>query len=225
MSRNYPDKAVCPECGWVHDFTVNPVINAETEPELKQKLLSGELFTTTCPECLNTFRVIFDCLYHDPARKLMIQFCHPDKTETYRRIFDELCMENPSFDNYVLRIVTGYYDLVEKIQIVENGLDDRVIEMCKRFTAGNLSDKVSYVIDDVKFFVDDEGVKSLALFSEEGPQSVLPLHTELYDIMSDMLELADIEPLDPYIVDVNWSKEASELIRKAEKELSDGYVS
>ena len=225
MPNHYPDKAVCPECGWVHDFTVYPVVNAETDPELKKKLLNGELFTTTCPECLNTFRVIFDCLYHDPDRKLMVQFCPPEKTETYRKIFDDLNQENGIFKDYTLRIVNGYYDLVEKIQIADNGLDDRIMELCKRFTAGNLSNKVSYELYDVKFFVRDDGVRNLALFSEEGPQNVLELHDELYELMSDLLKNIDIGDLDPYIVDAEWSNKAAEKIKEADSKPSQEYVS
>ncbi|MBQ1342016.1 MAG: CpXC domain-containing protein [Erysipelotrichaceae bacterium] len=225
MPNHYPDKAVCPECGWVHDFTVYPVVNAETDPELKKKLLNGELFTTTCPECQNTFRVIFDCLYHDPAKKIMIQFCLPEKTETYRKIFDDLCQDSTKFKGYTFRIVTGYYDLVEKIQIRDNGLDDRVMELCKRFTAGNLSSKVGYDIYDIKFFVRDDGIRNLALFSEDGPQNVLELHDELYEMMSDMLEQLDLEDLDQYIVDAEWSNKAAEIIKKADSRPSEGFVS
>ena len=51
MSRNHIEKVTCPGCGKEADFTVWDSVNTTLEPDLKEKVLTGDLFKFTCPEC------------------------------------------------------------------------------------------------------------------------------------------------------------------------------
>ena len=41
----------CTECSCAHSVNYFPNVNVGEEPELKDKILDGSLFTWTCPEC------------------------------------------------------------------------------------------------------------------------------------------------------------------------------
>ena len=62
----------CPNCGKAFEVEAVAAINTERYPELKERLLSGELFLRECPHCGARTLAKFPLLYHDPAEKLMI---------------------------------------------------------------------------------------------------------------------------------------------------------
>ena len=64
----------CPKCSESDTAEVWTSINSSTNPDEAQYLIDGFLFSWTCPACGHTATLNYDCLYHDPARKLMIQY-------------------------------------------------------------------------------------------------------------------------------------------------------
>jgi len=68
------EKAIinCDECGKEYEFNYYRSINVSLEPELKDKVISGEIFKSTCPHCGRTTYIPFPFLYHDMEHKLMI---------------------------------------------------------------------------------------------------------------------------------------------------------
>ena len=63
---------ICKRCGGRGQYEPVPAVNCATSPELKEKLLSGELFIRECPHCGARNLVTFPLLYHDPQEHLMI---------------------------------------------------------------------------------------------------------------------------------------------------------
>jgi len=51
MSKEHTEIITCPECGKKSDFTVWDSLNTMIDPEEKEKIINGELFRFTCPEC------------------------------------------------------------------------------------------------------------------------------------------------------------------------------
>lgn len=116
----------CPHCGAKTSIDYIPSINVQTEPELKEKVLSGELFTWTCPSCGGKALLKAPLLYHDPKERLMLLLTDLDlKSE-----------ELPQ--GYSGRLVGSAGELIEKVKIADAGLDDIVIEMCKYVTLSEM---------------------------------------------------------------------------------------
>lgn len=132
-----PEKiqAACTSCGKQHELEFTSSVNVSSNPELKQKVKSGEMFIWTCPECgaMNLLNRPF--LYHDPEEKLMLLLTQSDVH------FDGLP------EGYTGRLVHSVGELVEKINIFDAGLDDVIIEMCKYVTCHELGKNVQ-----LKFF-------------------------------------------------------------------------
>jgi len=120
----------CPSCGAVSSFTIFDSINVTNEPELKQMLLRRELMTFCCQDCMHEVEFEYDLLYHDMEASTMIWLKHVDEGE--RPVIDSTVMPRIDFiQGYRFRLVASLNQLIEKIQIFDDGYDDIVIEVFK----------------------------------------------------------------------------------------------
>lgn len=64
MSESRTEQIKCPRCHYDSPMTVWNSINADLDPELKEKLLDGELYHWKCEVCGLEIDVPFGTLYH-----------------------------------------------------------------------------------------------------------------------------------------------------------------
>jgi len=119
---------ICPRCGLSKHVGVFRSINATNDPNLKQLLLEGRLNWQTCESCGNGFQLIADLLYHDIPKTFMVSLDDPARDVRQLSTRKEL---TPFVRDYVLRIVGSHAQFVEKIRILEDGLDDTAVELLK----------------------------------------------------------------------------------------------
>ncbi len=55
MSKISKRPIPCPSCGHTGEFTFWDSVNVDLDPEMREKVLRGELFRWTCPNCGETF--------------------------------------------------------------------------------------------------------------------------------------------------------------------------
>lgn len=72
-----PTQVTCPQCNRNFVVSIQTIIDVGEEPELKEKLLRGELNYAECPECGAGGVISTPLLYHDPERELLISFIPP----------------------------------------------------------------------------------------------------------------------------------------------------
>jgi hypothetical protein len=65
-------QASCPACGAPIKAEVRQVIDVGQEPELRRRLLRGQLNVGTCPSCSSRVAVATPLAYHDPAEELFL---------------------------------------------------------------------------------------------------------------------------------------------------------
>ena len=121
--------APCSKCGQQHKVTVYRSINTSENPELKDKVKDGSLFLWECPHCGQVNLAKYETLYHDPAAKLMVWLI--PSGEISETQMQAITMHTKAMGGYTLRRVNDMGSLMEKVLIVEAGLDDVVLEMCK----------------------------------------------------------------------------------------------
>lgn len=202
----------CPKCGKESEFNVYTDIDVSFEPELRDKVRSGELFTFTCPKCGHRMRIDHGFKYHDPEYKLMILYANEAGCSEIPPLFME------GFDlnrvvylsqGYIIRLVTDYNRFVEKLQIFYNHFDDRAIELAKRVSINMLhQSRPEYkVISDALFFVSKDGDMVLHFLNEEGrPMGAMELMQKVYeDAASDVAEMEELRGADLSIVDKTWA--------------------
>ncbi len=109
----------CPACLEDCEFTICSFIDIAEDPDLKESIFDRSLFRFTCPECGEEILVSYSCTYFDSDNNFMVALI-PEK--------DDSSLET---DCYTLRIVRSINEFVEKIALMEDGIDDRIIELYK----------------------------------------------------------------------------------------------
>lgn len=120
----------CPGCRRKSAFAARESLNIGEEPQGKQAVLDGSLFTYCCPACGTRQDLEYPFLYHDPDRHFMVWWL-PEKPGAPVYTAEELQRSARFIVGYHLRIVTSYNRLREKILILENRLSDRAVEVLK----------------------------------------------------------------------------------------------
>lgn len=134
--RLYPIQ--CPRCQTSQEVELYESINVKEQPELKQQLMTNQLNAVTCTSCSFQFRVDKNLLYSDPDQRVLIYWI-PATEQQYEQgedTFSELVQNMTSLLPSDLRapevhLVFNRTELVERIFLLEAGLDVRTIEYIK----------------------------------------------------------------------------------------------
>jgi len=121
----------CPECGQVQTVDIWDSINVTHDPQLREKLFKNEINVFLCDHCGAFYDSLLDWLYHDMEKKIMIFVQHSDRNLREEMKESEKWYPPELLEGRKTRIVHERNHLIEKINIFENGLDDRVIEALK----------------------------------------------------------------------------------------------
>lgn len=116
----------CPYCGKEMEVERYDALHAQQDPELRERVLSGDFFRVSCPHCKKDFMVQFPFVYIDEEHKFVIWFSEEDPGETLHVLTKPL-----SSQGYRFRRCSKINELIEKIQILEDGLDDVMVELAK----------------------------------------------------------------------------------------------
>lgn len=82
MSLTYLEKIECP-CGESFESELFQSISVHEDPDLRDKVLAGEINVVKCPSCFQMVYAERFVLYHDPEDELMA-FVYPKGTESRR---------------------------------------------------------------------------------------------------------------------------------------------
>ena len=139
MSIKRSVNITCPACGTSQDITLVEVLNAQTDPDLKEDLMHNRLNRVSCSNCDIDFRVDLPLLYTDAKEELMIHWVPENEDANREQIleeFDEAIERmNAETDEQVpvpnVRLVMTRVELIELIYMVEAGMNQRVVEYVK----------------------------------------------------------------------------------------------
>jgi hypothetical protein len=138
MSEESTYNIRCPQCGCAQDVLLHDSVNVQTHPEMRDRIMSNQLNAVTCEQCSFGFRVDKPLLYHDPNRNFMIHLIpgQADLIEGTQNRFSEWMRELSSLLPSGVRapdlhLVVTRPELVERIFLLEAGLNERVIEYIK----------------------------------------------------------------------------------------------
>lgn len=126
----------CPICKHEHTAPVVRVVDVERDKETWKSVQDGSLFLFDCPDCGNPMELAYSFLCQDSAIRQYIYLRRDNLDES--SALQEAAQQaeklaQGSTSNAILRIVCTLDELNEKLRIFENGLDDRIVEVCKGF--------------------------------------------------------------------------------------------
>ena len=207
MSKTHTETITCPECGKQAEFTVWDSINTTLEPEMRERVKSGELFRWSCPKCGCKVNVNFATLYHDMKQKIMIYYVpgNPEEVIPYMKSAMNHVMEGEEAGQYYKRVVGSPNQLREKLMILEAGLDDRNIELMKLFasTRVKLQDK-GFELAEMLFDRAKNGANYFALRLKNGTWQEMEFDQALYQNVAKVFE-AYVKNSDAVSVNFDWA--------------------
>lgn len=132
MSKVKTIEIPCPHCNEKNAFTIFDSVNVDLSPELKEKTLKGEIFNYHCEHCNKDSTIPYPVLYHDMTNGFMVYFADKNQIEEFEFMNnDENELIQAVMKNLTRRGVTTWQDFIEKVTILENGYDDRIVEIVK----------------------------------------------------------------------------------------------
>lgn len=129
MSKISTKPFKCPSCGYEGKFTMYDSVNVTLDPNLREKVLSGEVFDWVCPKCKEQLSIRHNLLYHDMDRKFQIYYA-PNNCEAVCQMMNDMMTKYPGMRSKC-RTVESLNALREKVYVFETGLDDIAIELAK----------------------------------------------------------------------------------------------
>ena len=212
MSINFTQQIKCPSCYNLQDITLWQSITASDSPDLKDDLMKGKINIFHCSSCGQTALVPVPMLYRDDDKKLMISFSPCDDEAMRIKLFEEVKAtsresgELKSFEDYNLRFVSAYNDLLEKLLVFDNGLHDKVVELLKLLVLMQDTDNMPHRVcmfgkkdgDELEFLVQDK--KEEQLYTSRIPMST-------YETIKEQLKNSGIKykSFDWEIVDAEYA--------------------
>lgn len=195
----------CPKCGERQEVELYDSLNVHENPELKEALMRNEVNQVTCGECEFSFRVDKPVLYTDPGQNFII-FLNPTRevpTREDQQMFTEwmeqVNMTLPDgIDAPNVHLVTSRTELVERIFLVEEELDARIIEYVKHIIYSNNLGKIDPGKKILLFDAQDSTEEKLCFVVQDSStrqlESVIEYSREAYDSLHEMFDQDDQTP-------------------------------
>ncbi len=217
MEKSRKLELKCPHCGSTFRHAFPRVIDADRDHSMKDEVLSGDLFALACPSCMRRTAVLFPLLYHDPSRRFMIQLLEGEEDgDPFGKALDTMQEEDEIMEHilkrsYVMRLVRHPNDLTEKIILLEEGRDDRAVEILKArmLESGGIPGVTGFL------YSPGEEHPGFVAESEEGFIGEVGMDEEAYEeIRSKVLPLLSEQTLQSRTIDAAWAERA---LAEAEK--------
>lgn len=187
MSKCHKSKIMCPVCKKSYKIDIWDSVNAQLNPELKERILSNTFYKTVCPSCKAETDCLYDFLYHDMNKKYMISLSQDYPVGLIKSIGES---------GYFFRKVEDINQLIEKIRIFDTGLNDIVVEIMK-----NVTTKIMKLNTDMLFAQAEKDGFIFLLLKEEKAISVPKI---TYDMVLKNCTKEDLKEY-PEFMEVNQS--------------------
>ena len=214
MSMMDESVVVCPKCGAEFTFRTWKSINTMLDPQMKEAVRDGSAFMAECPECGAKTLVDYEFQYHQMEDDLMIYYVHgQDSVDEICAMLSEQKEDDDIFtgllkDHYTVRIVRSLNQFREKLAILDAGLDDRVVELCKLAFLGSVQQKTDTPMERTELLFDQgEGSDHSVVVLEDGkPTLTVNWIPALYDRFEyDFEDILRERENSEYIVDREWA--------------------
>lgn len=118
-------KTRCPYCGKEFDTVIYTSVDAETDPDLKDKCISGDIFRQLCPHCHMEYMTQYPVIYKNI----------PDKFVVWLSSVPMDCITEEAVSlakkGFKLRRCTSLAEFTEKVRIFEDHINDIAVELAK----------------------------------------------------------------------------------------------
>ncbi|HKL57234.1 MAG TPA: CpXC domain-containing protein [Sphaerochaeta sp.] len=188
----------CPFCNTEQQHNLYPVVDLVKNPSLKLGLLTDSLFSVRCTECNNQFAVMHEMLVLDKETSFAILLAPDSRLSEIK----EPSIEVKKLET--LRLVNTPDELKEKILLLDAGLDDKTIELCKMYLIMKM-ERPEYTL----LYADHQVVEEqllFTLFNEKGEmEETIQCSDGLYTQLLRTAEAFSLKPGFFLRIDQSWA--------------------
>lgn len=143
----------CPNCLFKTEIISDTVVIPEFEPDLQTKLKDGSFYEFICPRCGTKIHYYHTCIYQDKKHHFVLLM----KSKKDHKSKDYELYKNVDL---IKRYITNDKEIAEKIKILEDKYDDRVIEFIKLKLLLHMR-KQKRNIEYIQYYEDDKETETL----------------------------------------------------------------
>ena len=208
MSKNHIEKIKCSKCNAESEMLVWETMDTSTDPQLKAQIRNGDCFGWHCPHCDNKSLIFYPTIYHQVNEHYIICYVpgNPSSAVEYMKNINENNQSGYDFnDNYTKRVVTDINQLREKLLILDEGLDDRIIEIMKVFAMAEIQKSFSdLTVSEIYFNKEQDGTYNLAVKFDNGQWGSTDFAMDSYDQVVKTFKTS-LAVDDEVIIDTEWA--------------------
>ncbi|NLC83481.1 MAG: hypothetical protein GX749_00180 [Ruminococcaceae bacterium] len=182
-SRFHRSLIQCPKCLNDIDAVIWDVIDADSDPDLKERLLLKKIQQQVCLNCGNDFVLAEPLLYCDPQHKLLIAYIPEavlgNNPTGSAETADPLTVLDPALlPDWHCRRFSDYNKLIETIHVYDHFCDDRLMEIVKVAiqTQGCLEPPAV----DIHFLTADDAMMRFLAQADSGEWFTVDYPSEIY---------------------------------------------
>lgn len=203
MSQKRKHEIACPLCGKEQPVELWDSINVDSEPELREALLLNRINRVECAGCRKSFRVDKPLIYRDREQDVFIHFdplvggrTLPEAEKSFRDAMAEL---NRLLPKDVLppeaHLVVEWSELIERIFLLEEGLDARLVEHVKYMMFQQNADKLPADKKNLLFDAQDSTDEQLCFVVQDAAtkklEAVLNFSRADYEALVNVFDSGD----------------------------------
>lgn len=155
MTAFHRENIKCPHCLNEEEIVIWDSIDANEDPDLKERILLKEIQDFECQNCNHRYILEKPFLFIDRKEEIIFYFNPEHRNlpqlklrEANGALASDIRSLLPSdfgfnTDDYTLRLVLRYNELIEKIHIHDNALLDRLVEVVKLAIAANIANEMA----------------------------------------------------------------------------------
>ena len=208
MSKNHIEKIKCSKCNAESEMLVWETMDTSTDPQLKAQIRNGDCFGWHCPHCDNKSLIFYPTIYHQVNEHYIICYVpgNPSSAVEYMKNINENNQSGYDFnDNYTKRVVSDINQLREKLLILDEGLDDRIIELMKVFAMAEIQKSFSdLTVSEIYFNKEQDGTYNLAVKFDNGQWGSTDFAMDSYDQVVKTFKTS-LAVDDEVIIDTEWA--------------------
>lgn len=199
----------CGYCGTEYDHETHHFVEKDSDKHLAEEIINDDFFYAVCPNCCRMTSVDHPAIYVDLGKRVMFAYFDSDvelamAQNMIEQWINELCVTEAEF---TVRVVSMQNELREKVILLENGLDDRVVEILKLWALDRVREEGNnQEFKEVRCGVLEDGYLNIDFVG--GPK---PMHIRVarsyYDRMAKELIPALNQYPTPLEVSTSWAVE------------------
>lgn len=197
-------KVNCNKCQYIYE--VEHIDCIFSQEDISLQLKNHQFYGNKCPSCQNINIDVHDTLYINHQHRFIICLLPNFKESDTQQaaILNKLLLENKIDNDFDLkRLTVDHLQFVEKINILESELDDRIVEIYKYLYKGKLLKDYPDINKILAYYTVDKQ-KAHLIFIADTADFHVEFDKQLYDQIYNDFHIVLTKDDDYLLIDDEW---------------------